>query len=748
MGQTTKGIKYPSEYNAVADLPADLKEMAESIDDLIAISEHDYTILEGRVTDLETEIEAFEHLTNTELDTATAEGTEITVNGSAEYYGNILPGANMEQKQLSGKNLLNLGSFSLLKSSNRGLQAEIGTELPAGTYKFSCKLSNGNLSLSYGLSIVLKDASSNNISNYLQTNQNTGEFSGTFTTTETASKIYFYISQQENDNATISLSDLQIEQGSTATEFEPYCGGQASPNPDYPQEIKVVTGDNVVRHVGKNLLDLKNGTYIATDITGVVENGVITLNGTAAANRFLVIELNANLDLINEEQYTISTNNEEANSNVRFRIDDSGSYDTILSGTNATKTIVYSNNSNLYKTRLTIRVASGTTLNNYVIKPQIEKSSTATSYEPYRGEEYELNLGYDNLIDVMPNQSEIINGIEISTTSDGYIKLNGTATNNINKSFLWLNNLAKYKSTQQQYTYSSHYESGTASANFAINLRCGQQAEDLSGQLNTTSLYVNNALRSTSFYKGNTGYVTGIQIIISSGVVLDNFVCKLQLEEGNVVHTYTKFGEKIELCKIGDYEDVLFKNEVGDENYNAELEEGAWYKKGVIGKVVFDGSEYWQMNPQATLTNTIYLSINAIDNLLGDISAGFCNYFKQYAALWSNDVQGFQLTSQSQNIRVRINNTIADSVSSFKTWLSTHNLKLYYIRAVPTYTKITNPTLISQLEALDKCKWFKGVNHWWTETNNLEPNLKGTYKQSNNLRLQALEQAVVALGGV
>ena len=48
----------------------------------------------------------------------------------------------------------------------------------------------------------------------------------------------------------------------------------------------------------------------------------------------------------------------------------------------------------------------------------------------------------------------------------------------------------------------------------------------------------------------------------------------------------------------------------------------------------------------------------------------------------------------------------------------------------PTYTKITVTTLISQLEALRKSKWFKGVNHWWTETENLEPVLEGTYKQA------------------
>ncbi len=42
---------------------------------------------------------------------------------------------------------------------------------------------------------------------------------------------------------TIYLTEFQIEQGSTVTSYEPYTGGQASPNPSYPQDIKN-TGDS------------------------------------------------------------------------------------------------------------------------------------------------------------------------------------------------------------------------------------------------------------------------------------------------------------------------------------------------------------------------------------------------------------------------------------------------------------------------------------------------------------------------
>lgn len=36
--------------------------------------------------------------------------------------------------------------------------------------------------------------------------------------------------------------NIMLEQGSTATDYEPYTGGEASPSPDYPQEVEVVEG--------------------------------------------------------------------------------------------------------------------------------------------------------------------------------------------------------------------------------------------------------------------------------------------------------------------------------------------------------------------------------------------------------------------------------------------------------------------------------------------------------------------------
>lgn len=64
------------------------------------------------------------------------------------------------------------------------------------------------------------------------------------------------------------LENMQLELGSTATSYEPYVGGQPSPNPSYPQDINVVTGTQTISINGTNYpislgsLELcKIGTY-------------------------------------------------------------------------------------------------------------------------------------------------------------------------------------------------------------------------------------------------------------------------------------------------------------------------------------------------------------------------------------------------------------------------------------------------------------------------------------------------------
>lgn len=82
------------------------------------------------------------------------------------------------------------------------------------------------------------------------------------------------------------LEDIQVEKGSEATSYEPYVGGQPSPSPDYPQEIKRVVNP-VVKVCGKNLLQpnlryndrVKINIKKGVKLTLICKNGVVSKGG-------------------------------------------------------------------------------------------------------------------------------------------------------------------------------------------------------------------------------------------------------------------------------------------------------------------------------------------------------------------------------------------------------------------------------------------------------------------------------------
>lgn len=212
----------------------------------------------------------------------------------------------------------------------------------------------------------------------------------------------------------------------------------------------------------------------------------------------------------------------------------------------------------------------------------------------------------------------------------------------------------------------------------------------------------------------------------------------------NVGKNYNLNLGTIELCKIGNYQDILFKNVAGDENYNVELEVGAWYKKGVIDKIA-DSDNFATNGIDTNKIDFLTPVLNVEGNLQANTFSQMCccNLLQTVMTNYT----GINGTTSSKKIRIAVSKEYASTYDEAKQLLA--DIVIYYIQETPTYTKITDTTLISQLEALRKAKWFKGVNHWWTETDNLEPVLEGTYKQSiqsetqnsiANLQVQANEQ--------
>ena len=66
-------------------------------------------------------------------------------------------------------------------------------------------------------------------------------------------------------------------------DYEPYTGGQPSPNPDYPQEIKTITDSLKVTSCGKNLFDVNVPTTTRGGITVSQDEDGIHVQGTSTS---------------------------------------------------------------------------------------------------------------------------------------------------------------------------------------------------------------------------------------------------------------------------------------------------------------------------------------------------------------------------------------------------------------------------------------------------------------------------------
>ena len=159
------------------------------------------------------------------------------------------------------------------------------------------------------------------------------------------------------------------------------------------------------------------------------------------------------------------------------------------------------------------------------------------------------------------------------------------------------------------------------------------------------------------------------------------------LSDGTNTEDFTVSLGSMELCKIGTYQDYIYKAN------------GNWYKRAEVGKVVMTGGaeETWSYNA----SNQVFVVSDLVDYYRGGFTP-YCDYYKgqeanAYSAL-NNYCIGF---ISQQSSRVAIKNTDYTSTANFKSWLSTHNTTAYYVLATATDTQITDTTLIAQLNAIE-----------------------------------------------
>lgn len=103
------------------------------------------------------------------------------------------------------------------------------------------------------------------------------------------SKVCFIVT--EGKTYDISNILVQIEKGSVATSYEPYTGGQPSPSPDYPQEIKSVVNPTV-KVTNEDGLKVQSVTInnVTLNAIPVSSGGNVTINGQQYVADYVDVE--------------------------------------------------------------------------------------------------------------------------------------------------------------------------------------------------------------------------------------------------------------------------------------------------------------------------------------------------------------------------------------------------------------------------------------------------------------------------
>ena len=318
------------------------------------------------------------------LPKVTGTGTELTLNDTAESEMVLSLSGNTEQRTTTGSNLLETKNISRTISGVTFTVNEDGSITIDGTATADAQLFINTENNASARTVPLKGSTSyifngKNDDNILvqawYSKNNVAVYALNKFVTEEETFLGAYIKIQSGKTINNYTIYPQLAEGTELPEWEPYTGGIASPNPDYPQDIVNVTGDNEVRIANRNKFD------------GQWELG--SIHGTTGANIDdpLVIRSVNYLPVKSGKTYVINAEN-NATIFVHF-YDENKNHLTLNSAQNTPKIITIP--SNAYYVRLRTRQTEKITSLSF--KCQLEEGTIPTSYVKHKKQIFPITLG-------------------------------------------------------------------------------------------------------------------------------------------------------------------------------------------------------------------------------------------------------------------------------------------------------------------------------------------------------------------
>lgn len=630
----------------------------------------------------------------------TGEGNLITLEGTAfAPFDKFDLKGDTTQQTYSGKNLFNINDNSKSQRSSKSIDGNkltvtcttAGTaytviELPNSDALLgkTCRLKVGNISVTsgsgttQGMIRVLASLKTNLTSlagdEYGQVRglgdnlEGAVAFPNSYPDSKDCFVLVVYVGNRGGSTVVGEHGDyeeVQLELGSTATSFEPYVGGIPAPNPDYPQEVQVVTGEQTVTitdgaeesqeyevNLGKNLFNYDNASqgYLGG-------SGQVVSNSTAMTSEYIEVDSNTAYTASANTTYRyIGIGEYAANKDyIQKTQENTNSFTITTSATTKYIRVFYNQSTNVDKQTLIDTQA------------QIELGSTATTYAPYIS-----HFGKNML-----NPTTFVKG-RVDNGNIGYA-----------------DNVTSLTSTATSVTFTTNANyRGIASA--LIPVQPSTSYIDSWGASGTVGKYIDfydssknwiSRATATPYSTPSNCYYIRVSYQLSNAGTAT--VSQPQLEAGSTATAFEPFiGGQLDLCKIGTYQDYIYKDG------------GDWYLHKATGKAVLDGSGTWYR--QATSGGVNY-RFSVIVSDIKQAVTGVVGYSDKLIPVTTDTYSqdGISGTSSAQRISIRYDSIFGQmTIAELQAWLADNPITAYYVLATPTDIQITNSSLIAQLEAL------------------------------------------------
>lgn len=214
-------------------------------------------------------------------------------------------------------------------------------------------------------------------------------------------------------------SSVQVEQSVTATDYEKFVGGLPSPNSEYPQEVKTVSGEQTIIVCGKNLLTINPQNIVKHGLSyNSVVGTELTINGTANNPTGRPADLHVfgswnnrdksgSIKLTGGETYTMSSSAVKQGFRfIVYGVDSDGIFKHVRNITDELS-VTFTPPKDIWITDIFTSTENGVQFNNETFRFQLEKGDTATAYEHSQDKTYPISLGSLELCKIGDYQDKI-----------------------------------------------------------------------------------------------------------------------------------------------------------------------------------------------------------------------------------------------------------------------------------------------------------------------------------------------------